>query len=47
MALHTGTQCECMKQLREVECLACKKIGMTCYAQCRNCGVHHVVEVVE
>jgi hypothetical protein len=42
-----GTHSVSMRDLREVECLACKKIGMTCYAQCRNCGTHHEVEVIE
>ena len=36
-----------MKELRQVQCLACQKIGLTCYAQCRRCGVHHEVEVLE
>jgi hypothetical protein len=42
-----GLQCGSMKELRQVQCLACKKIGLTCYAQCRRCGVHHEVQVLE
>ena len=42
-----GPHWEVMRDLREVQCLACKKIGMTCYAQCRTCGQHHEVEVIE
>ena len=34
-----------MKELREVECLACNKIGLTCYGQCKNCGVEHEIWV--
>jgi len=38
-----------MRDLREVECKACKKIGLTCYAQCRDpkCAVIHEIQVIE
>jgi len=38
-----------MKDLREVECSVCKKIGLTCYAQCRDpkCAAIHEVQVIE
>jgi hypothetical protein len=38
-----------MKVLREVECKACGKVGLTTYAQCQNpkCAVVHLVEVIE
>ncbi len=36
-----------MKVLREVQCKACGKIGLTCYAQCQDpeCGIIHKVEI--